>query len=75
MPKGVEPMRRSDIAYVTVKYSDGDEETISAMGFNGHIKKFVNHDAGNRRDRKEWDEVEITLVGPKRPVQIPDAQG
>lgn len=69
----MEPSRRSDIAYVTVKYSNGDEEMISANGFKGHITKFTNHDAGFKKGRQEWDEVEITLVGPKRPIVYADS--
>lgn len=66
----MEPSRRSDIAYITVRYSDGDEEVIPANGFTGHIAKYTNHDAGNKRDRQEWDEIKIQLAGPKRPLSI-----
>lgn len=70
--RAVEPSRRSDIAYITVKYSDGDEETIAATGFKGVIAKYVNHDAGHKRNRQEWDCIEIALTGPRRPVRMAD---
>lgn len=70
----MEPSRRTDIAYIEVHYRDGDVETLSANGFHGHISKFVNHDAGNIKDRQEWDEVELHLAGPKRPLSRVDAE-
>lgn len=58
--------RKTEVESVHVKYKNGDETLwINVEGFT---TEYVNHDAGNKRDREEWDEVEIHLVGPRRPL-------
>lgn len=62
--------RRTDIVEVHVKYENGDE--MLWINMPGFTTEYVNHDAGNVKDRQEWDEVEVHLVGPKRPLTRDD---
>lgn len=61
-------MRKTDIREVKIKYANGDE--VLYLNVDGFSTEYINHDAGNIKDRQEWDEVEIHLVGEKRPLTV-----
>lgn len=60
--------KRTDVREVHVKYANGDE--VMFINVEGFTTEYINHDAGNIKDRQEWDEIEIHLVGPKRPLTV-----